>query len=54
MKKKIALAIITVVLAAYVIAPDPFPVVIDDVAAGLGSAGTLLALISAFLKKKQQ
>ena len=54
MKKKITLGVIAVVLAVYVIAPDPFPVVFDDIAAGFGSAATLLALISAFIKKKQQ
>ena len=54
MKKKIALGIVAVVLGAWVILPDPVPVAIDDVIAGLGSAASILAILVSVFRKKQE
>ena len=44
MKNRIVLGILAVVFGVYVIAPDPFPVVIDDVIAGLICAANILRI----------
>ena len=54
MKKRIALGIVAVVLGAWAILPDPIPVAIDDVIAGLGSAASILAVLVSIFKKKQK
>ncbi len=53
MKKRIALGIVGIVLALWAILPDPIPVAIDDVIAGIGSAASVLALIVSVFRKKQ-
>ena len=53
MKKKITLGIVALVLGAWAVLPDPVPVAIDDVIAGLGSAASILALLVSVFRKKQ-
>ena len=45
MKSRLTLGIVAAALFFYVVSPDPFPVVIDDVIAALGSAAAILAMI---------
>ncbi len=52
MKKRIALGIVAIVLGLWAVLPDPVPVVIDDVIAGLGSAASILAVIVSVFRKK--
>ena len=52
MKKRIALGIVAIVLGAWAILPDPIPVAIDDVIAGLGSAASILAILVSIFRKK--
>ena len=42
---KIALAIVALICGVYVISPDPFPVVIDDVIVGLIGAANILKML---------
>ena len=51
MKNRIALGVVAVVLGAWAIFPDPFPIVIDDILAGLGSAIAILKLVVSFVRK---
>ena len=41
------------VLGLWAVLPDPVPVAIDDVIAGLGSAASILAILVSVFKKKQ-
>ena len=52
MKNRVALGIVAVVLGAWVIFPDPLPIVIDDIIAGVAMGATLLKLIVSFLRKE--
>ena len=53
MKMRIALGIVALVLGLWAVLPDPVPVAIDDVIAGLGSAASILAVLVSVFKKKQ-
>lgn len=45
MRRRITWGIVAFVLGAYAILPDPFPIVIDDIIAGLGSASIILKIV---------
>ncbi len=47
--KLIALVIVAVVLALWVILPDPVPILVDDIIAALGSAGSVLGVIKTII-----
>ena len=43
---KASLAIIALICGIYVIGPDPFPILIDDIIVGLVGAANVLKLVS--------
>ena len=50
MKNRIALLLVAVILGSWCILPDPVPIVVDDIVAGLGSAASLIKLVHSFLQ----
>jgi hypothetical protein len=52
MRNRVALGIVAAVLGAWVILPDPLPIVIDDIIAGIALGATLLKLIVSYLRKE--
>ena len=52
MRNRVALRIVAAVLGAWVILPDPLPIVIDDIIAGIALGATLLKLIVSYLREE--
>ncbi|MBR4223980.1 MAG: hypothetical protein IKR73_04135 [Oscillospiraceae bacterium] len=50
-RTRVALVVISVICALWAILPDPVPVAIDDIIAGLGSVISVLTVASSFIKK---
>lgn len=50
MVQRLILLIVGVGLLGYTIAPDPFPIVVDDIVAALTGAAALLKVIKSFIE----